>query len=41
MPVRLVTLERFMDTGHVFHLSGNPQLVWMNCRLFGIVQRNM
>jgi len=25
----------FVDTGHVFHLSSDPELVSMKCRLFG------
>ena len=33
--LRLVTPECFVDTGHVFHLSSDPELVSMKCRLFG------
>jgi len=31
--------ERFVDTGHVFHFSGDPQLVWMLGRPFGGFRR--
>jgi hypothetical protein len=33
-PCGFIWPERFMDACHVFHLSGDLQLVWMKCCLF-------
>jgi len=35
LSLRFVTPEWFVYTGHVFHLSSDPELVSMKCRLFG------
>jgi hypothetical protein len=35
LSLRFVTPECFVDTGRVFHLSRDPELVSTKCRLFG------